>query len=106
MVAYDHIRCLTLFDPGFEIAENVTAGRTHSLILLGSGEVRAFGSRFQCNVLPAFSGIGAVAVAAGAWHSLILLDGGDVRTFGSNTSGQCNVPAVGIVASPRVSNTP
>ncbi|KAA0172615.1 hypothetical protein FNF27_05842 [Cafeteria roenbergensis] len=85
----------------------VSAGGSHSLVLLEDGSVRAFGSGgfgqlgygSRNNVgdtqatLPSFMGgvpLGgrAVAVSAGGYHSLVLLEDGSVRAFGFGIGGQ------------------
>jgi alpha-tubulin suppressor-like RCC1 family protein len=77
----------------------VAAGGRHSLALLGTGTVEAWGAdesgqlgnggSAPSNVPVAVSGLsGVTAVAAGAGHSLALLSNGTVMAWGNNESGQ------------------
>jgi alpha-tubulin suppressor-like RCC1 family protein len=81
-------------------ATAVAAGGEHSLALLGSGEVMAWGGngndqlgngtqRGISNLPTAVSGLsGVTAIAAGMQHSLALLSGGSVEAWGYNPDGQ------------------
>ncbi|HWG07800.1 MAG TPA: IPT/TIG domain-containing protein [Solirubrobacteraceae bacterium] len=78
----------------------VAAGSEHSLALLGTGEVMAWGGNGSdqlgngtqggmTNVPSAVSGLGGVtAIAAGGQHTLALLSGGSVEAWGYNPDGQ------------------
>jgi alpha-tubulin suppressor-like RCC1 family protein/fibronectin type 3 domain-containing protein len=77
----------------------VSAGDAHSIVLVSSGDVYAFGWNDEGQLglgdnddrdiptrIPTLSG--AKAIAAGRNHSLVLLESGDVYAFGRNNSGQ------------------
>jgi alpha-tubulin suppressor-like RCC1 family protein len=78
----------------------VAAGGEHSLALLGTGEVKAWGSNLNDQLgnggsggMSSFPtpvvGLGGVtSIAAGAGHSLALLSGGSVVAWGYNPDGQ------------------
>jgi alpha-tubulin suppressor-like RCC1 family protein len=81
-------------------ATAVAAGGEHSLALLGSGEVMAWGSNGNdqlgngtqggmSNLPTAVSGLSGVsAISAGMQHSLALLSSGGVEAWGYNPDGQ------------------
>ncbi|KAA0154877.1 hypothetical protein FNF29_02018 [Cafeteria roenbergensis] len=94
----------------------VSAGWSHSLVLLEDGSVRAFGQGAYGQLgygstgnvsdtlatLPSVKGgvpLGgrAVAVSAGRYHSLVLLEDGSVRAFGYGGSGQLGYGSTGNV---------
>ncbi|KAA0160828.1 hypothetical protein FNF31_04087 [Cafeteria roenbergensis] len=93
-------------------AVGCAAGRSHSLVLLADGTVRAIGSgssgqlgygssnntghtpAARAELLePVPLGGLAVAVSAGYDHSLVLIDDGTVRAFGSGWSGCLGYPS-------------
>jgi alpha-tubulin suppressor-like RCC1 family protein len=78
----------------------IAAGGAHSLALLASSTVRAWGnnSAGQCDVPQGLSNV--VAIVAGYTHSLALRVDGSVVAWGDNDYGECNVPkaATNVVA--------
>ncbi|KAA0147273.1 hypothetical protein FNF31_07627 [Cafeteria roenbergensis] len=100
----------------------VSAGGSHSLVLLEDGSVRAFGyggsgqlgygstdnvGDTQATLPSVMGGVPlggrAVAVSAGGSHSLVLLEDGSVRAFGSGSSGQLGYGSVDNVGVTRSS---
>ena len=84
---------------GLSGVTGVSAGESHSLALLGTGGVMAWGAdgsgqlgngtTTNSNVPVAVSGLsGATSVSAGANHSLAVLSTGTAMAWGSNTDGQ------------------
>jgi alpha-tubulin suppressor-like RCC1 family protein len=87
---------------GITNAVGVATGRSHSLVVLADGKVKAFGVNFYGQLGNGKSGSGqnqispvevsgitnAVAVSAGNDHSLVLLNDGSVKAFGDNRFGQ------------------
>jgi alpha-tubulin suppressor-like RCC1 family protein len=85
---------------GISNATAVAAGGEHSLALLGTGQVVAWGSNHSdqlgngssggaSNVPSAVEGLGGVtAIAAGQHHSLARLSGGTLVAWGYNPDGQ------------------
>jgi alpha-tubulin suppressor-like RCC1 family protein len=85
---------------GIDNATAVAAGGEHSLALLGTGQVMAWGSNRSdqlgngssggaSNVPSAVEGLGGVtAIAAGQHHSLARLSGGTLVAWGYNPDGQ------------------
>ena len=81
-------------------AKAITAGATHSLVLMENGDVYTFGSNrngalgyttsgTNSNTPAKVGGLGpAKAVSAGAGFSLVLLENGDLYSFGYNNYGQ------------------
>ncbi|KAA0162688.1 hypothetical protein FNF28_04631 [Cafeteria roenbergensis] len=100
----------------------VSAGGSHSLVLLEDGSVRAFGfggygqlgygstddvGRTLASLPSEMGGVPlggrAVAVSAGRYHSLVLLEDGSVRAFGSEGYGRLGYGSTNNVADTSVS---
>ena len=94
-----------VYTPALNITcTSISCGRSHSLILLSDGSVKATGlntngqlgtgnttptqqTSFTTVYTPG-TGINCTAVSCGASHSLILLSDGSVKSTGSNSNGQ------------------
>jgi alpha-tubulin suppressor-like RCC1 family protein len=99
--------------PGIHSAVAVSAGESHSLILLNNGDVLSFGKSRSGQLghgrssnlhiptlIPDLHT--AIAIAAGAAHSLVLLRNHQVLSFGQNDSGQLGLGYTHNVLNPIV----
>ena len=85
--------------PWIKLAAGPTfaAGRAHSLVLRGQGQVLAWGDNLfgQTDVPSAAQGT-TTALASGLDHSLALLEDGTVLAWGDNNFGQCDIPSAAL----------
>lgn len=75
------------------LANAVSAGWYHSLVLKLDGKVVAWGYNPNGQTTVPWGLSGVRAIAAGAEHNLALTSNGLVTTWGRNNYRQCNVPA-------------